>query len=370
MSTRRSAAAPPPWRRALPRAGGRACGDGADDGLSRAYRGEARGRSPCGARARRGGPCTVPPPELIAFHARRCGSAPAVPPRARSTACVAIQGIPAAWSPGRSAGCFASRIRALVGAMSRVLAQRFDRLHRVVAPLTRRTWAAGGGGDRQQRELRALAEGRAAARRADRHGQSMAPTRASRPSESGRDACPSASLRRALSTQKGRAISWRPARARTSACRPRHDRDRRRRRGARGARDPRARGEARPSGEISGLALARGPRPLLSRVLGVRAPSLDEGRSQRCSRRWHAGWRSCHDDRGQSRIGGIRSEGWPCRRAMRRALADALATAVDLGPSKVMAMGDASRVRAVASSWQDAKTGPTSAGSRPRGELL
>jgi glycosyltransferase involved in cell wall biosynthesis len=35
------------------------------------------------------------------------------------------------------------------------------------------------------------------------------------------------------------------------------------------------------------------------------------------------------------------------------ALADALATVVDLGPAKLVAMGDASRARVVASSWRD-----------------
>ena len=300
------------------------------------------------------------PPELIAFTLAALWVGIRLCRRERFDGCVAIQGIPAAWVAWPLGWLFRfPYVVALVGAdVPGFLPERFDRLHRVVRPLTRRTWRRAAAVTANSESLRALAE-----RTARPLGVPIdtvfygADTELHRPSESGRDAWPVRFLFVGrLSTQKGpsylveavaRAHERLQGRATVVIVGDGEERE---------ALETRVRAEKLDDvvsfrGWLSREDLARCYRESSVFVL----PSLDEGRSQAVLEAMACGLAiiatSIEANAGlvESGVNGLAV---PPRDA--GALADALATAVDLGPSKVMAMGDASRARAVASSWEDA----------------
>lgn len=302
------------------------------------------------------------PPELIAFTLAALWLGIRLCRGQHFDGCVAIQGIPAAWVAWPLGWLFRlPYLVALVGAdVPGFLPERFDRLHRIVGPLTRRTWRRAAAVAANSESLRALAE-----RTARPLGVAVdtvlygVDTELHRPPDTGRDAWPVRVLFVGrLSTQKGpgylvdavaRAHARLRGRARVVVVGDGEERE---------ALEARVRAEQLDDvisfrGWLSREDLARCYREASVFVL----PSLDEGRSQAVLEAMACGLAvvaTTIDGNAGLVEPGVNGLVVPPRDAA--ALADALATVVDLGPSKLAAMGDASRTRVAASSWREAAT--------------
>jgi glycosyltransferase involved in cell wall biosynthesis len=299
------------------------------------------------------------PIELLAFTLAAVWLGARLCRTSRFDACVAIQGIPAAWVAWPLGWLFKMPyLVALVGAdVPGFLPERFDRLHRVVAPLTRRTWRRAAAVAANSDSLRTLAE-----RTARPLGITVetilygVDTDVHRPPDGGREAWPVRFLFVGrLSTQKGpgylvdavaRAHERLQGRAIVVMVGDGEERE---------ALEARVRAERLDDvisfrGWLSREDLARGYREASVFVL----PSLDEGRSQAALEAMACGLAvvaTAIEGNAGLVEAGVNGFVVPPRDAA--ALADALATVVDLGPAKLVAMGDASRARVVASSWRD-----------------
>ena len=299
------------------------------------------------------------PIELIAFTLAALWVGMRLARQARFDGCVAIQGIPAAWVAWPLGWLFKiPYLVALVGAdVPGFLPERFDRLHRLVAPLTRRTWRRAAAVAANSDSLRTLAD-----RTARPLGITVetvlygVDTDLHRPPDGGREAWPVRFLFVGrLSTQKGpgylvdavaRAHERLQGRATIVMVGDGEERE---------ALEARVRAERLDDvisfrGWLSREDLARCYREAAVFVL----PSLDEGRSQAALEAMACGLAVVattiegHAGLIEPGVNGLEV---PPRDA--HALAEALVTIVDLGPAKLVAMGDASRARVSVSSWRD-----------------
>jgi glycosyltransferase involved in cell wall biosynthesis len=303
------------------------------------------------------------PVELVAFALAALSRAVRLCRRQRFDGCVAIQGIPAAWVAWPLRRLFGvPYVVALVGAdVPGFLPERFDRLHRIVGPLTRRTWRRAAAVTANSESLRALAE-----RTARPLGVAVATvlygvdTDVHRPADTGRDLWPVRLLFVGrLSTQKGAGYLVDAVERAHDALRGRATLD------IVGDGEERAALEARVrAARLDDVVRFRGwlAREELARCYREASvfvlPSLDEGRSQAVLEAMACGLAivaTTIDGNAGLVEPGVNGLAVPPRSA--GALADALVTLVALGPSKLAAMGDASRARMVAASWDEAAGG-------------